>query len=273
MKWRMEKQNLSCTRMAAVILVFCITSILKAQEGGSSKFLLSSDSASRISKPEILTSGYFDVLNNGQLNAAARFIRIYIGEPGKLAIPLSVYSCVSSNNFMPNNPSSNIHLVNNLINPLSGLANISVDEMFRHHRNTKISSYAFLFQAGERILTGYRSGPVSDPLAGSPMNFLNSYGAAGFYFQTAAWERNDIKNVGVFWLSLRYIACYSAPGQLNLMMPGIRTNGWYHGFSIGWGVDISKLVNIKVIYYKYVKAPEMDYGLPIYQFSFHYALR
>lgn len=273
MKWRMENQNLFCTLMVPVILVCCTTFILEAQEAGSSKFLLSSDSATKTSKPEILTSGYFDVLNNGQLNAAARFIRIYIGEPGKFAIPLSVYSCVSSNNFLPNNPSTNIHLVNNLINPLSGLTNISVDEMFRPHHHAKISSHAFLFQAGERILTGYRSGPPGDPLAGSPMNFLNSFGAAGFYFQTAAWERNDIRNVGIFWMSMRYIACYSAPQQLEQIMPGIKTNGCYHGFSVGWGVDISKLVNIKVIYYKYVKPPEMDYGLPIYQFSFHYALR
>ena len=50
-------------------------------------------------KPEILTSGFFDIVNNGQVNASARFIRLFIGEPGKFALPLSIYSGVSSNNF------------------------------------------------------------------------------------------------------------------------------------------------------------------------------
>ena len=33
--------------------------------------------------PEIFTSGFIDVMNNGQVNASARFIRLSIGEPGK----------------------------------------------------------------------------------------------------------------------------------------------------------------------------------------------
>jgi len=30
-------------------------------------------------KPEILTSGFIDIINNGQVNASARFIRLFIG--------------------------------------------------------------------------------------------------------------------------------------------------------------------------------------------------
>lgn len=41
--------------------------------------------------PEIFTSGFIDVLNDGQVNASARFIRLYIGEPSKFSIPLSFY--------------------------------------------------------------------------------------------------------------------------------------------------------------------------------------
>ena len=34
-------------------------------------------------KPEIFTSGFIDIINNGQVNASARFIRFFIGEPDK----------------------------------------------------------------------------------------------------------------------------------------------------------------------------------------------
>jgi hypothetical protein len=59
-----------------------------------------------VKQPEIFTSGFIDIINNGQVNASARFIRLYIGEPGKLAVPISLYTGVSSNNFQ--NTSSRI---------------------------------------------------------------------------------------------------------------------------------------------------------------------
>lgn len=229
-------------------------------------------------KPEILTSGFIDIINNGQVNASARFIRLFIGEPGKFAIPLSIYSGVSSNNFQnqqnPTGQRSNEQLVSNFINPLSGLANISIDAVFFFKRKpVKITRAGFLYHIGMRVLTGYKAGPATNPSTGRPINFLNSYGTAGLYFQTGAWERNNAKNVGVFWVAGRYIACKSGMAQLKEILPDIQTNGFYHGWSLAWGVEINNLVNIKVVYYKYVKRPEIDYSLPIYQFSFSYSLR
>lgn len=229
-------------------------------------------------KPEILTSGFIDILNNGQVNASARFIRLFIGEPGKFVIPLSFYSGVSSNNFQ--NPQttmgqrSNEQLVTNFINPLSGLANISIDGIiFFKRRMENITRAGLLYHGGLRILSGNKAGPFTDPSTGKPLNFLNSFLTAGFYLQTGAWERNNAKNMGIFWLTGRYIICKTDRKQLMAIMPGILTNGFYHGWSLAWGVEINNLVNIKVIYYKYVKRPEIDYTLPIYQFSFNYSLR
>jgi hypothetical protein len=229
-------------------------------------------------KPEILTSGFIDIVNNGQVNASARFIRLFIGEPGKFAIPLSIYSGVSSNNFqnqqVQGGQRSNEHLINSFINPLSGLANISIDGVvFFHRKEIKITRAGILYHCGIRILTGYKTGLVTDPATGKPINFLNSFGTAGLYFQTGAWERNNAKNVGVFWLAGRYIFCKTGDKQLKEILPGIQTNGVYHGWSLAWGVEINNLVNIKVVYYKYVKKPEIEYSLPIYQFSFNYSLR
>ncbi len=232
----------------------------------------------KILKPEILSSGFIDIVNNGQVNASARFIRLFIGEPGKFAVPLSIYSGVSSNNFQNQQTSggqqSNEHLVSSFINPLSGLANISIDGVFFFDRKKiNVTRSGFLYHNGIRILTGYKTGLITDPSTGKPINFLNSFGTAGLYFQTGAWERNNAKNVGVFWLAGRYIICKTGTKQLKEMLPDIQTNGFYHGWSLAWGVEINNLVNIKVIYYKYVKRPEINYSFPIYQFSFNYSLR
>ena len=243
-------------------------------------------------KPEIFTSGFIDIVNSGQVNASARFIRLFIGEPGLLpngkrrfAIPLSIYSGVSANNFSNGTNSSqnqqavygqrnNDHLVNGFINPLSGLLNISADGLnYFNNKQTKLTNAGFIYHGGLRVLTGYRAGLANNPNTGKPLNFFNSFVTSGFYFQTGAWERSNTKNVGVFWLTARYILCKSSPKQLKEIMPSIKTNGFYHGWSAGGGIDINNLINIKVVYYKYVKKPEIEYSLPIYQFSFNYTLK
>jgi hypothetical protein len=228
-------------------------------------------------KPEILTSGFIDIVNNGQVNASARFIRLFIGEPGKFAVPLSIYSGVSSNNFQNQQSQainrSNEQLVTNFINPLSGLTNLSVDGVLFFKKKEKITRSGIIYHFGERILTGQRAGAVTNPTTGKPVNFLNSFAVSGLYFQTGAWERSNTKNVGIFWLALRYISCYTNPSQIKEFLQTIETNGFYHGYSLGWGVEINRLVNIKVLYYKYKKKPEIDYTLPIYQFSFNYSMK
>ena len=228
-------------------------------------------------KPEIFTSGFIDVINNGQVNASARFIRLNVGEPGKFVIPLSLYSGVSSNNFQNTQISpqhSNDGLTTNFINPLSGLANLSIENIiFFKSTVVKITRSGILYHFGERVLTGVRTGQVTDPRTGSPVNFLNSFGSLGLYFQTGAWERNNAKNVGVAWFAVRYIGCHTNPNQLKEIMPDIQTNGFYLGYSLSWGVEINGVVNIKVIYYKYTKKPEINYSFPIYQFSFNYTMK
>lgn len=228
-------------------------------------------------RPEIFTSGFIDVINNGQVNASARFIRLFIGEPGRFAIPLCLYGGVSNNNFQNQNTGgqqrSNDHLVNQYINPLSGLINISVDGVLFFNKTPQRTKTGLLYHAGERLLTGFKTGPVNDPGTGKPTNFLNSFGSLGFYFQTGAWERNNARNLGVFWMAARYIGCYTNPKQIKEFLPKTNTDGLYHGYSLGFGVEINALVNLKVIYYRYSKPPEPDYVLPIYQFSFNYSLK
>jgi hypothetical protein len=229
-----------------------------------------------VKTPEIFTSGFIDIVNNGQVNASARFIRLFIGEPGKISIPISLYTGVSSNNFQNTfnySQRSNDALVTNFINPLSGLANISSDGVLLLRKKIKLTNFGFLYHFGERILTGYRSGLVTDPSTGRPINFLNSFATVGLYLQTGAWDRNNSKNVGVSWFAVRYIGMISNKKQLEEMLPNIHTNGIYRGYSIAWGIEINNLVNIKAVYYKYVKKPEIDYSVPIYQFSFNYSIK
>lgn len=237
-------------------------------------------------KPELFTSGFIDIFNSGQVNASARFLRLNIGEPGKFSVPLSFYSGVSSNNFQtqsaqPFDPKSNAHLIVDYINPLSGLINVSSESIIFFKKSCKITKPGFTYQIGERLLTGYRTVYESDEehTAGTetvtPVNFFNTFGSLGLYFQTGAWEKNNKEDneVGLFWLSLRLIACYTSPKQIKAFLPDVETSGIYTGYSFGFGVEINSVVNLKVLYYKYIKQPEIEYYPSIYQFSFNYCLK
>jgi hypothetical protein len=203
---------------------------------------------------------------------------LFIGEPGKFSIPISFYGGVSSNNFQNQNnagqfTNSNDHLVNQYINPMSGLINISIEGIKFKTRDTVITKLGFIYQLGERLLNGVRIGEISNPLTGKQTNFLNTFATTGLYFQTGAWEKTNSKNIGVFWLVCRYHICRTNAKQIKEFLPTIQTNGVYHGYSVGFGIEINNVVNIKAIYYKYNKAPEIDYGLPIYQFTFNYSFK
>lgn len=235
-------------------------------------------SIARQYKPEIFTNGFIDIMNNGQVNASARFIRLFIGEPGKFSFPLSVYGGVSANNFQNNNSQpalrNNDHLVNNYINPLSGLINLSVDGVLMKKRaHEKLTRIGILYQVGERVLTGIKNNSGQSAVTDKTVNFLNTFSSMGIYFQSGAWERNNTKDLGIFWIALRFIGCYSNPNQIRDFLPGIETNGIYFGYSPAFGIEINNLVNIKAIYYKYSKKPELSNTVPIYQFSFNYSLR
>ncbi len=250
---------------------------VKCQVKSFNSTLISDSTKNTYHKPEIFNSGFIDIVNNGQVNASARLIRLFIGEQGKFAIPLSFYGGVSSNNFQNQTNAgqlvkSNDHLVNQYINPLSGLINVSVEDIKYFKIYEGITKSGFLYQFGERLLNGIRIGQITNPQTGKPTNFLNGFASAGFYFQTGAWERTNSKNVGIFWMAARYHFCYTNPKQIKEFLGDIETNGIYTGYSIGFGIEINNLVNIKAIYYKYTKAPEIEYGLPIYQFSFNYTM-
>jgi hypothetical protein len=265
-----------CLFIILIASLLCVPAMAQTTPQGKANIMDSTKP--KLLKPEIFNSGFIDIVNSGQVNASARLLRLYIGEQGKFAIPLSFYGGVSSNNFQNQNSGGNVltksndHLVSQYINPLSGLINISIEDVKYFKKTESITKTALLYQVGERVLNGVRVGAITNPLTGKPTNFLNTFSTLGLYFQTGAWEKTNTKNVGIFWLATRYHFCYTNPKQIKEFLPDIETNGIYTGYSLGFGIEINNLVNIKAIYYKYTKAPEIDYGLPIYQFSFNYTM-
>lgn len=89
--------------LATFIFILCSNLCAQSLSNNNSK-VETLDTTKKVNnlKTEIFTSGFIDIMNSGQVNASARFIRLFIGEPDKFAIPLSIYGGISNNNFQSN---------------------------------------------------------------------------------------------------------------------------------------------------------------------------
>lgn len=236
-----------------------------------------SDSASRrITDPaDWLSAGMMEIGQGGQLQASARVVRLVIGEPGNWQIPLSVYSGV----LQPGAASMNATSLNNRLNesitwqlysPWSGVLNFGFEgQRLWSHGGTQ-SSFRFVFQFGERMLSGYRTGPINDPLSGKQYAFWNHYAVAGWVLQTGAWERANPKNLGRGWVMARMHLSYSAPEQYRFLFPIAALRGLYGGASLGLGIEVSRVVQIRCANYWPIRGPEWTSSRNLTQFSFQY---
>lgn len=220
-------------------------------------------------KPELFNSGFIDFQNSGQMNASARVFKLYIGEPKKFMLPISVYSGVSGNNVNTANASSSRgseQMVLGLINPMSGVFNISTDNTFRlGKKRQSLTGFSAVYQVGERMISGQQA------FTFKPFNFFSTYANGGLLFQTGAWERDKEKNMGVFWLLYRYhlIRTSNSFQTLSGYPPD---KGFFRGYSIGMGIEINNVLNIKSYYYHYVNPGSSAFEIPIFQLTFNYSM-
>lgn len=217
-------------------------------------------------RPEILSGGFIDIIQNGQMNASARLLKLYIGEPGRFQVPVSVYTGVSANN--TGNNKINEELVHNFINPGTGFFNISFDGSNRlaGHRD-KLTSLQLQYMAGMRILS------ATNYLTQKAVSVFNNIETLGISFVTGAWEKNKTGNMGVFWLNGRAIFSVSPQNVLDdIFNPAIKNN--MLGYSLGMGIEISQAVNIKLFYYRYqTRQKTQSFDPPFFQASFNYSLK
>jgi hypothetical protein len=217
-------------------------------------------------KPEIFSGGFIDIVQNGQMNTSARLFRLYIGEPGKWQLPVSIYSGVSANQFSMYRENEDI--IAGIINPGAGFFNMSLDG--HHHlfgRKAGTTTLQLQYKSAFRFLSAFDTNLYRNT------SFYNLITGLGFSLLTGAWEKNKMENLGVFWLNLR--ALYSAnpkPALKNLLGTGISPGIW--GYSIGMGIDISQALNIRAFYFRVLNNLSFaSFREPVLQLSFNYSFR
>lgn len=102
-------------------------------------------------------------------------------------------------------------------------------------------------------------------------SFFSTYANTGLLFQTGAWEKDKEKNMGVFWLLFRYhlVQISNSFQKLTGYPPD---EDFFHGYSIGCGIEINNVLNIKSYYYRYINPGTPIFEIPIFQLTFNYSM-
>ena len=258
-----------------IALSFVEVSLAQDLKSGSSSVARDSANRKLSEPPEWLSAGMMEWGQGGQLQASARVVRLMIGEPGRWQLPLSLYSGVSqpgsnSNAGVGMSARSNESITWQLYSPWSGVMNMGFEGQKLGVRWGMQSALRFVFQFGERLLTGYRIGAFNDPLTGKQQWLWNHYAVAGFVLHTGAWERSTPKNLGRGWLMVRGHLSYSSPDQLRFLFSLPFLRGLYGGASLAMGIEVSRVVNLRAGICWPVWGPEWPMPRSLTQFSFQY---
>lgn len=216
-------------------------------------------------KPEILSGGFIDFIQNGQMNASARLFRLFIGEPGKFQVPVSVYTGVSANNLSSHRQKEDI--IFQLINPGTGIINMSFDGNNRIiGKKTKITSFRLQYQAGFRFINSF------DRLLYKNIIYSNFITGGGFILITGAWEKTKQNNIGVFWFNLRGLFSHNPPELFRNFFTVPVTHNLL-AYSAGMGIEISQALNVKIFYFHFLNNRDVpEFVKPFLQLGFNYSL-
>lgn len=229
---------------------------------------LGSDSLNSKKSPlEFFEKGSIDVFSNGYMQGTAQMLKINIGEPNKFYIP--VYFLIGSpSDGISNKKNSQDNTVASLLNPIGGIFNASIrgrNSIFQTGEKTLLT---VSYQVSAKFITG------RDSLNNN--NFFGTgYGNIGFLFQTGAWEAEDQKNMGTFWIQVQATAsnAFNTTSFKDVFGDSLKDN-YFYGYSFDLGVEINKVINLKVGMYQYINNQQIDaIKNPIWKFSLDYRLK
>jgi hypothetical protein len=256
-------------RRITLVIGFAVPSVLVCGQLDSPvKNSALTSNTKMIQKPELFNSGFIDFQNSAQMNASARIFKLFIGEPGKFSVPISLYSGVSAPGMNSGTigPRTSEQMVLSLINPMSGLFNIYIDKLFEEKNRNRLTGIALVAQFGEKVLNGFQAVNLKN------FNYFSTYGNIGMLFKTGAWEKNKEKNMGIFWAVIRYHFIKTANSFLSLSGYAPNTSE-FQGYSLGIGIEINNSLNLKTFYYRYLKSQAAIFDIPIFQITFNYSLK
>lgn len=216
--------------------------------------------------PKFLNTGFLDVFSSGTSQATVEIVKLYIGEPDKFKIPLYLFVSASGNTL--GKEENNENTLGNLLNPLGGILNGTLNKRNRLFHYGKYTSLHIGYQASGKLISGENMQSEKLELFGS--GFAN----AGLEFQTGAWESSNSSNMGVFWLHAKIAASFNGDSQMQRVFGDAIDDTTFAGYAIDLGIQIDGRINLKAGVYQYWGNKQVNgFNDPVFKFSFDYTAK
>lgn len=237
------------------LILFISTVCVKAQivEINTEKSSYRADStnlaAEESKNVELFSRALVDYGFEGQIQTTTQALKINIGEPTKLYLPIYLLVGATSGDF--GSDQLNKSTILGLINPTGGLLNLSTN-LYKTlvQSESKISSIKLSLLGGAKLLTG-RSTTTNNSKAN-----IGFFADGGITLQTGAWTADpegdgtsEYKDGGIAWLQLKYSYMNLSKDDLKDLF-GQMVTDTPHGPRIEFGIYIKDRVNIKLSYFK-----------------------
>ncbi len=192
----------------------------------------------------LVERGLLEVFSQGQAQATAQLVRLCVGEPHRLAVPL--YLFVGASAPVAGGNQGSVGALNSILDPLGGNLNIRFADQYRlrlrgspPEADSDITWVDWSWQVGGRYFRTDNQVP-----AGEPRPIFAADGQLGVYLQTGAWAADDPTHRGVFWSQLRLQGWYTARGTFAEVVGPVRSTVLIIG-SADLGIDIPGVVNLR----------------------------
>lgn len=214
------------------------------------------DSISKNNGIELFGKGLLDYGFEGQLQATAQAVKVNVGEPNAIYIP--IYLLIGATNGDFGASELNKGTVMSIINPCGGTLNLSTNFYIKlYSSRTGITSLKYNSFLAGKLVSGRDN--LNESII-KPSMFFDG----GLFFQTGAWlDEDGYKDGGVFWLQAKYTASYLSRNNIEEFFNINTTNEILHGPRIEMGIFIENRVNIKLSFMKIINdenIPTLDKG-------------
>ncbi|HLP64741.1 hypothetical protein [Flavobacterium sp.] len=195
---------------------------------------------------EFFSGGNIDYISGGLIQANTQLFKINIGEPKKFYMPFYVVVGADKETGSDTDADANKSTSVNLLSANGGYLNLGL------HGNWSpkwlsfgdYSKISLVYQLGAKSIIG------NDMVTNERVNLFSGIGNVGFLLQTAAWNPDDIENIGMAWVQCAFSNTLNDNEKIKKIY-GENVNRHFYGLNVEAGVEIEKYINLRFGYYSY----------------------
>ena len=213
-----------------------------------------------------LKGGHVGILSNGMIRSSTNLFRFNVGHPRKYFLPFYLNLGANVDIKLSENV-LNETAAFDLLNNMGGLLNFGVDGNVPVKLKSRTTSMKVTYQMALKSINGFgREGSGGQ-------RFLSQLISTGLLIKSTAWNPNNPKQKGEFWVK-NTIGISLNPSEVIIQMWGDEVDDTFFNHTFETGLVLQDGLNLKFTYYQFINNRDVVLiKAPSFKFSANVLLR